>query len=242
MLDLKLALIAGIDIPIPACQVILHQPTIQEIAYMGEVEFFQALSCLVIDKNQVIEDKTLLPKINNFQIFMTVMQEKEAQEKKEYVITLLTLLFPAYKVQFLPKSIGLVFEGKYNYIDESNFESFQDIIKQVFCFSSQSMQSQSYNPANKKAKEIAEKIMKGRQRVAAQTGDDKASIFTQYISTIVVGLGSISLKDALELTMFQLFDLMERYGLYMSWDIDIRSRLAGAKIDTKPDNWMKNIH
>ena len=52
----------------------------------------------------------------------------------------------------------------------------------------------------------------------------------------------MSLHDALDLTMFQLLDLMERYSLYTNWDIDIRARLAGASIEDKPDNWMKNIH
>jgi len=52
----------------------------------------------------------------------------------------------------------------------------------------------------------------------------------------------MSLDDILDLTIYQLYDLVERYSLYMNWDIDIRSRLAGAKPDQKPDNWMKNIH
>jgi hypothetical protein len=42
--------------------------------------------------------------------------------------------------------------------------------------------------------------------------------------------------------MFQLYDLVERYHLWINWDLDIRSRLAGGKPDSKPDNWMKNIH
>jgi len=42
--------------------------------------------------------------------------------------------------------------------------------------------------------------------------------------------------------MFQLYDLIERYNLYINWDLDIRSRLAGGKPDSRPDNWMKNIH
>ena len=46
----------------------------------------------------------------------------------------------------------------------------------------------------------------------------------------------------MDLTIFQLYDLLERYSLFTGWDIDIRSRLAGAKSDSKPDNWMKNIH
>ena len=37
-------------------------------------------------------------------------------------------------------------------------------------------------------------------------------------------------------------EFKQRYQLYISWDIDIRSRLAGAKPDDRPDNWMKNIH
>jgi len=30
--------------------------------------------------------------------------------------------------------------------------------------------------------------------------------------------------------------------LYVNWDLDIRSRLAGGKTEKQPDNWMKNIH
>jgi hypothetical protein len=30
--------------------------------------------------------------------------------------------------------------------------------------------------------------------------------------------------------------------LYVNWDLDIRSRLAGAKGDKQPENWMKKIH
>ena len=64
----------------------------------------------------------------------------------------------------------------------------------------------------------------------------------QYISSMVIGIQSMSLKDCLNLTLYQLLDLVERYSLYTDWDIDIRSRLAGASPDGQPENWMKNIH
>jgi len=32
----------------------------------------------------------------------------------------------------------------------------------------------------------------------------------------------------MELTIFQIYDLLERYTLFINWDIDVRSRLAGA--------------
>ena len=104
------------------------------------------------------------------------------------------------------------------------------------------MDQQTFNPVDAKAREIAEKLMRGRQRVAEERGETQSSIFSQYICTLTVGLHSMSLQDCMDLTVYQLFDLVERYTLYINWDIDIRSRLAGAKPDSKPDNWMKNIH
>jgi hypothetical protein len=43
-------------------------------------------------------------------------------------------------------------------------------------------------------------------------------------------------------TVYQLFDLVDRYSLYLNWDIDIRARLAGAQPNSETENWMKNIH
>ena len=38
-MDIRLALMTGVDIPIPELQATLHQPTIKEISYLGEKEF-----------------------------------------------------------------------------------------------------------------------------------------------------------------------------------------------------------
>ena len=232
----------GTDIPIPQIQGFIHQPKIKEIALMGESEFFVAVQCLNINKNLIDQDKTPLQITNNFQIFMTIMQQEETKDKKKAVISLLELLFPNYKVMFLPRSLALSKKDFPNItIDENNFEFFQNVIQQVFCLSSQKNQQAGFNPANAKAKEIAEKLMRGRQRVAELNGSANASIFTQYLSILSIGL-QMPLNDLSDLTMFQIYDLVERYQLYISWDIDIKSRLAGAKPDDRPDNWMKNIH
>ena len=103
------------------------------------------------------------------------------------------------------------------------------------------MDKQAFNPANSKAKEIADKLMKGRQRVAAQKSADKSSVFQQYISILSVAL-HISIIELSKYTMFQLYDEMDRYILHLNWDLDVRQRLAGGKPDSQPENWMKNIH
>ena len=62
--------------------------------------------------------------------------------------------------------------------------------------------SRSGKKALKKAREIAEKLMKGRQRVAAQKGEVNGSIFTRYVSILTIGLNSMSLSNVLNLTMY----------------------------------------
>ena len=239
--DIRLALMCGTDIPIPELKAVLHQPKIKEIALIGESNFFVAVQCLNINKNQLNQDKILLQTTNNFQIFMTIMSEKEVKDKKIAVQQLLSLLFPKYKILFTPRSILLQGEESLT-IDETNFDSFQEVVKQIFCVNNKNNQQAGFNPADEKAREIAEKLMRGRQRVAELNGSANASIFSQYLSILTVGLSSMSLQELMELTMFQLYDLVERYQLYISWDIDTRSRLAGAKPDDRPENWMKNIH
>ena len=241
-MDLRLALMCGSDIPIPECELTMHAPRISEIALIGERDFFSGVQCLCLNKSMFVKDESLLDTTNNFQIFMTIMSEAQAADKKFAVQQVLTLLFPSCKVTFTPRSLIFLDEGKSTMIDERNFEFLQAAISSICCLKAGPMDQQTFNPADAKARAIAEKLMRGRQRVAAQKGEDNTSIFSQYLSIITVGVNSMPLQNAMQLTIYQLYDLIERYMLYASWDIDIRSRLAGATPDSKPDNWMKNIH
>ena len=241
-MDIRLALMCGTDIPIPECQLVIHQPRIKEIALIGETDFFTGIQCLCLNKNMFIKDESVLADTNNFQIFMTIMSEKQTVDKKMAVQSVFTILFPNYRAMFTPRSLVLSKEGQTFQIDENNFEYLQSVIASICCLKNGPMDQQTFNPADAKAREIAEKLMRGRQRVAAQKGEGNSSIFSQYLSTITVGLASMSLQNAMDLTIYQLYDLIERYMLYINWDIDIRSRLAGAKPETQPENWMKNIH
>lgn len=241
-MDYRLAMMCGTDIPVPQCQLVVHQPRIKEIALIGEQEFFVGAQCLCLNKSMFVEGKDVLANTNNFQIFMTIMSQKEARDKRDAVMQVFTLLFPNNKILITPRSlVAQTADGSIT-IDESNFEDLQNILRMVFCSKNGPMDQQAFNPADDKAREIAEKLMRGRQRVAAQNGSSNSSIFSQYLSILTIGNNSMGIQDLMDLTMFQLYDLVERYNLYLAWDIDVRSRLAGGKPDTRPDNWMKNIH
>lgn len=241
MFDYRLALMTGVDIPIPELQITVHQPTIKEISMVGEQDFFLGIQLLCIDKNAYVQDERLLQQTNNFQLFMAIINEPQTADKKVAVLQVLTLLFPKARVNFTPRSMLLSQDGVIITIDEGNFKILQEILIQQFCL--QGSGQEQFKPQDKKAREIAQKLMKARQRVAKQkSSSNSGSMFAQYLSVLTVGLGSFTLKEAMELTMYQVYDLIERYNKYLNWDIDIRSRMAGAKADKPIENWMDNIH
>lgn len=243
-MDIRLALMCGSDIPVPECQVVLHQPTIKEISLIGEADFFTGIQCLCIDKNRLSVEEEAVKNKTNFELFMTIFNQKEDIEKKLAIQQVCTLLFPNFKVNFTPRSIMLLGGSTPLVIDSNNFDFLQQAIALIGCLKGSSKESQDFNPANQRAMEIAKKLMKGRQKVAQERAEKEgdSSIISQYISILTIGLHSMGLQDIMGLTLYQLYDLVERYKLFTSWDLDIKSRLAGGSPESQPEDWMKNLH
>ena len=207
---------------------------------LGERSFLIGVQLLTIDKRMYISDEEILAQTSNFNLFIQLMNEKEVSDKKEHVLAVLSLLFPSSKIILLPRAMILNSGSTETIIDEGNFEILQSLLVQCFCVSGS--EQEQFNPKNEKARKIAQKLMKGRQRVAELKAEENSgSAFAQYLSILTVGLDSMSLKDCLKLTVYQMYNLIERYSMYVNWDIDIRSRLAGAKADKPIESWMKQI-
>lgn len=236
----------GVDIPIPELRLTIHSPTIKEIALMGETKFFTAMQYLCMDKTMLAQDETVLETLTNFQILLKVLEQSQDREKKIAINTLLMLLFPTYNVVMMPKSIVITQEGMEEpiLIDSDNFDILQEVIREILCTSSVFQGNNIvYNPANKEAKRIADKIMAGRKKVAAIKAKEgnNASVLTRYLSILLIG-PRIPLKESGEYNLFQLFDAMERYGAYVEWDTDLQVRLAGGKPDKQVETWMRNLY
>ena len=105
-MDINLALMCGTDIPVLELQTSIHQPTIKEISYIGEQNFFMGIQTLIVNKNLFSQGNSLLESTTNFQIFMTIMKEQETKDKKEAVINLFQLIFPGYQVIFTQAGFG----------------------------------------------------------------------------------------------------------------------------------------
>jgi hypothetical protein len=52
------------------------------------------------------------------------------------------------------------------------------LLRKVYCLDSKSANQDSFNPANKKAEEIAAKLKRGRERIAAEKGEGEGSMIS----------------------------------------------------------------
>lgn len=241
MRDISLSLMTGIDIPIEECQLILHQPTIKEISYIGELRFFTGLQLLTINNKMLYGVSAELQSIHPFVIFLQILNEDK--EKKQTIRDLFALLFQSYKIVITPRSINFLSSNNelITTLDENNFSYFQSYIQTIFCLNSKD--NIEYNPGNEAAQEIANKLYRARQRVAAQKEATDKKTLSAYISSLAIAVPSMSLMEVINLTLYQLYDLLERYNLYIGWDLNIKCRLAGATdTNNENENWMKNIH
>ena len=104
-----LTLFSGVDIPIPEIRVNIHQPTIREIAYVGERDFYHSASIIRVEgkdlalrEDMTDEDKSFLLSQTNFQILMSMINGDglEAQQLKVKLTMFLSLMFPKYNIEF----------------------------------------------------------------------------------------------------------------------------------------------
>ena len=245
----ELALQTGIDIPFREGGFTIHNPTLKEISYIGEDCFLIGIRTLNFSK-ELLEDKDKngTKDSSNFDILLTILKDdSNAQSKKikACVMLVLFLIFPDCEISF-NEEIILIKDEKIGRINNSNFEEFKKNISELFCLNQFLESSEDYNPGNQKAKEIAEKLKKGRAKVNAikdkekEGGDEdsnKVAIYAKYLSILSVGLN----KDKNELrnyTVYQLLDEFKRFTSKQSFDIALEARMAGAKDLDEIDNWM----
>lgn len=242
--NLLLPLMCGIDIPMPELSLTIHPPRIEEIAFMGEDRFFNAVQHICLNKEQLMQDESVLSSLTNFQIIMKVLEQSQNKDKKNTIQTLLLLMFPQYDVILLPNSFLLTRENENIHIDSQNFDTLQEYIKEILCVSNVLQQDNViYKPANDMAKKIADKMYEGRRKVSEinQRERKQTSILTRYMSILSVSK-IIDPLDAPKLTLFQIFDLMERHAALLEWDTDKQVRLAGGKPEKSVENWMRDLH
>ena len=239
--------LSGNDIPFPEAQLTIHTPTIKEIGYIGEDDFFIGCNLLNFNKDSFLndQDKKELANATNFDILMSILSDNSATEiakGRNSVMMLLALLFPDMQISLINNCIQLQADDKsLYYITNENFEIFRNIITSLFCL--KPIEKEGYKPKGALAKKIAEKLEKGRQKIAKQKGEDnkKISVLSNYVSILATG-ESKDMNQLLNYSVYQLYDEFERYQLKLKFDMHTQAAMAGAKLDKEAENWMQDIH
>ncbi len=229
----SLKLMAGTPIPVESSQLVILQPTLKDIAYMGESRFYSAISYLLVNKNllQIQED------ISDFDIFLYLILTNV--EIRELMVEFLYLIVEnAQHFHFLEDSIKIdsYEEGQSSIINASNFLSIKEIVKQIFCLE---QSKADFNPANEAARKIAEKLQKRKEKLSSQK-EKVDSILPNLVSILSTGANSISLKDALDMTIFQLYNIFKRFGMYSEYTIQTQALMQGAE-NIELVEWTKKI-
>lgn len=244
-----LLLLSGNDIPLPEARLIIHQPTVKEIGFIGEDNFYLGCEFLTFSKNRLsAEDKERAKDQDDFLLFMGLIKENNPALKQSIraAFMVLTLIFPKYSLSLDADKIILTSEEMNAdfYLDSKSFSSFKQILSEMFCLSQSGLQ-ETYNPEGSMAQKIAEKLQKRKAVIAKQksgnSANSKVAILSRYVSILTTGTQR-DMNSYLNYTVYQLFDEFQRFELKMHYDINFKARLAGAKDLPEVEDWMKDIH
>lgn len=243
MITNRLTLLSKNDILFAPANIYIHPPTLKEIGFFERQQyFFEGCQYLTFSKDKLsIQDKKSLQNLSNFDILMTIIMSKQfsATQAYKHFMEVLALLFPQYKINFLPTSIILSQGENRNIIDRENYDTFSQVIKEIFCLN-EVFGEQKYNPSGPMAKKLVQKF-KQRQKLLSKKKGEDISILQQYASTLAIGQ-RIDINTIMQYTVYQLFDQYHRYQLQLGFEMYMDARLAGAQGLTEPDSWMDDIY
>ena len=251
----KLLLLSKNDIPFQSAQITIHAPTINEISFIGQENFFRGLQYLTFSKKLLKDqDKIHLKDVDDFQLLMELINRKDIviQQIRVHMKTVLFLLFPDYKINFLPRSI-MIFKKdmetnkiEQHLIDKSNFKEFRQILTDIFCLNyilSKKDQGK-YNPAGPQAKALVQKFEQ-RHKILAKLknqgneADESFGFLFNYANILSIGLKK-DINQLLQYTIYQLIYEFRRFKAQEDFHMYFELKLAGAEKIEQVQHWMNN--
>ena len=232
-------LITGSKVFLEELGTYIHQPTVKQA--LDEQCFIRMLNIFTSDLSEFIDGET---SASLFEIILyVIIKDAEDDRSKQWDLArFFKVIMPDYNIDNLSEDGLKLFspnEGKTITIGNENFDIFREALIKIFRLEKGGKGS-DFNPADDRAKEIAEKLKKARNIVAQQKKEQPPTI-SDYITILAVGL-QMDIRDLLELTLYQLFSLLERFNLYTTFKMDCDLKLAGGSGLDSVEYWAKSIN
>lgn len=236
-------LLSGEDIPLTSSNIIIHNPTIQELVqiFLDETSFLTGFEFLFFSKDKMNKnEQQMLSALSDFEVLLGLLSMTNDSPMKNQLNCLkkfLLLLFKDYDIEYKKENIILTKDKYLIVIDEILFSEIKQVINQIFPFKQK--EGLDFNPQNERARQIAEKIKKGREKTQKKKKQDgqSDSLFEKYISILSIGL-QIPIKELYQCTVYQLLNMFERYEKKEVYDVHLKAQLAGATGMKEVDHWM----
>lgn len=244
----QLILMGGNDIIVPNYAVKIHQPTINEIALIGEEQFFSTLNIFMINSknfkstllesipSELIDEIESIQNLNELEVLLFLISSEDSVKNSFNI--LFKLLLPDFEFEFsdiefrvLLKSENVIIE-----LDEELFLIIKDIVFKIFIFD-KLFDGLKYKPIDERAQEIADKLQKAKNKMNKNESKEYQSLLANIIS--ILGVTGQSIIELNNFTIYQLYNQFERFALYMQYDQSIKAALAGAKVDII--DWFKQL-
>jgi hypothetical protein len=231
----ELQLITGIDIPVAELGLTLRQPKIKDIAILGESNYFLALSIFKMSKDKI---KITNPEITSWVIFNESLSQQIEGVNVRLLILNFLQLFCLEKINIGPRSLMISKPDGIINIEPQQFDDFQGLILEIGGASLFTIPEEEFKPRNKRAADIAEKMKKSRARLAAlQPKSNSKGFLTTYIRSVATVTAN-SLEQVCNMTLLQLNNIMQTFRAWESYDLEVKNRLAGAKVEGNLEHWM----
>ena len=256
----ELLLMTGEPIPLKDYSVKIHQPSIKEIALIGEDEFFQGLSIFTLDSTPLInflqslehteeEEAALIDSITDYDNLLFILQataqigDSNSVDIEGMARTIFKLVMSDHSFIFNKETSDMILMAKREdlhsiVVDREFFSQVKKVVSEIFIFDKLFGKSEK-TEMSAAAQKIADKIAKSEAKIKKINGDggEEGSFFARIISIMGIQKDINYLTD---LTVYQLNNQFERMNLFVNSEQSWQAILAGAS-DTEMIDWYKKI-
>lgn len=202
---------------------------------MSEQDYFLALQVFRMNKESM---KITSPEVTDWSIFQKTLEQEidGVPDLKDLIMRFLRLFVE--KINLGPRSFMVMTKDGVQNIEPEQLGELQALVGKVGGAYLLKPNEEEFRPINRQAAAIAEKMKKARARLRAQQPQNTSKGFISRYLRAVSTATSNTLHDACNMTLYQLDQAMQTYLAYEAYDLEVRSRLAGAKGDDKLIHWM----
>jgi len=211
----------------------IKQLTLNEITDFGYTKYQQMLNVYILELEDIV--KEIPEEFNEIKIF-DLLLNSGIDDLLENLLSSIYLFFKPNKIDVISNEI--ILDDKK--INRDNWDFICEIIKMQNCV--KRAEKEEYNPGNERARKFIEKLNAMKKDLPKIKSD---ITLPSMISGVAWKAQNINIKNIWDLTIYQLYDALNRLNLIDDYQFTLTGIFAGTvdgkKIDMKKINWIKNI-